>query len=316
MKHFVILILIFVYTSVFGQDNTLQQGTTQKQKVKTDQEVYNKDKKVENRVMIIPFEEKMYMSGIDREIAFKEQLSFSQIRRIMRQGLTDMLLLEIKKSGFKTVSMLSTDTTIAKDLKYIYYSIGYKYEVLPTEQLQTDEVANQSASEKVGKTLNKLFKKEPEETKEEGGTRIEEGQIVSYKDEREKFMNTRIINPNMLEYLAQKYASNLFVFINELDIEEAATTDQYAIGNNAQKRRIKVHFSIFNAQGKEIYAGAAITNFSSLENKPNAIVNKQFTKLAGVISEKLPQPEKEEIPTASYGDSKKLITPVNTTIVK
>jgi hypothetical protein len=294
-KHLFLLIFIAMFTSVSAQEKTFQSGETDNNGIvkgkKTDQEVYGEAERTYNRVMLVPFEPKMYMSGIDRDIAEAQGLSFNQIRTRMRFGLSEMMLMQAKtNTTLRVISMMHIDSAaMSTDLKYIYSSIGYKYIAMPVEE-PVGEEKEAKPLDKLKGAFGKLVKKdEPKEkTDEEGSTGIKEGQIVTASDDGEKYMNTKVINPNMFTYLSTKYKTDVFLFINQLDIEPAAS-NQYAIASNSYKRKIKVHYTVFDLDGKQLYGGASVKYFSSRDNDMNNIIKKHFNAIAATITAKLPQ---------------------------
>ena len=62
-------------------------------------------------------------------------------------------------------------------------------------------------------------------------------------------MNTSIHNATLLDVLNKKYRSDLYIFINELNIGQPISS----IENTGQYfRKIKVHYTVFNQKGKEM----------------------------------------------------------------
>ena len=56
-------------------------------------EVYKQDQ--DNKILIIPFENKMYASAIDNEIAEYNRLDYSSIKKEMKKGISEQILLSI-----------------------------------------------------------------------------------------------------------------------------------------------------------------------------------------------------------------------------
>lgn len=230
------------------------------------------------KVMIIPFEPKLYMSDIDRDIADVQGLSFYQIRSRMRYGITANVFAESNRTH-TAINMLSDDPEISADLSYIYKSAGYQYVVLPPEE---------NAEQQVSKMQTLLGKFKKKKVEEEPGTTIKEGQLHSVQDNQERYMKTKIINPNMLKYLSGKYGTGLFVFINQLNIEKAADVDYRDLEAENYKREIKVHYTIIDWNGNDIYGGAEKYYFSSRINDMNKIIKGMFQTVAQQITSRLP----------------------------
>lgn len=298
MNKLIIAFLLISSIAVCGQDNTFQKHRN----VPTDQEVYGEGEPDYSKVLIIPFEPKMYISGVDKQISQRTGLSYYEIRDNMRYAISDHMLHSVG-GGLKATSLIHVDTgAVGDDLAYIYNSIGYKYKLLPQEDIEKAAKAEEDAkmSNKIKGSFNKLIKKEvkPEE-KEEAGSSIQNGQIKTVRNNYEKFMNTSIHNPNLLKVLSAKYESDLFLFINELDIEEEASGQRVGLSSLSYKRKVKVHYTIFEASGKEVHGGAAIAYLPASTNDMNKIINGSFPKLTENMSQGLPaaykSPEQKEL---------------------
>ncbi len=281
MRYILPILLIIPFLSL-GQDKVPQK--------KTDQEVYNEGRDSHSKVLIIPFEPKMYISSADKDISMHTGLNHQQIRDNMRYGISDHMLRSVG-GNLKAVSLLHLDTgSVAQDLNYIYNSIGYKYKDLPIEDVEQAKKAEEDskAINKVKGQFNKLIKKDEKATAEESGSRIKDGQIHTVRDNREKFMNTSIHNPNLLKTIGARYEADVFLFINELDIEEAAEGDRVGLSSLSYKRKVKMHYTIFDINGKEIHGGAAMVYMPAHTNDMNRIINGYFPKIGESMSGHLP----------------------------
>ena len=264
--------------------------------VQSDQEAYNggEEGPQYTRVLIVPFDPKMYMSSLDKDIVKRTGMSFYQIRDNMRYGICAETKNQIK--GISAVSLMHVDTSILQqDLHYIYSSIGYKYKVLPQEDLaKAEQIEKENKPvEKIKGSFNKLIKKtDKEEAKEDDpdlpSAEIYEGQIVTHSSSAEKYMNTVIHNPNLLKILGQKYEADVFLFINQLDISDDAKGESVGLSSLVYERRLKMHYTIFDKNGKELYGGAAITHMPMMVTDMNKIVHVYFPRLAQISTGHLP----------------------------
>jgi len=292
MSRLYIFILFLFNYSTYAQVNQFQDS----RRIETDQEAYYNGRSEPNKVMIIPFESKMYISSVDRSIAKRTGLSYSEIKENLRHGIADQLLLKTK-GKISAVSIVQSDTGFAfKELMYIYNSIGYKYKIVPINAAD-NELKEESKKEKIKHSLQKLVKKDDQSSisnnSEYDRGEIQKGEVYTTHDYADRYMHTSIHNPNLLNTLAQRYNTNLYIFINELDIEESKSENATLISSESY-RKIKVHYTIFDQQGNDIKGGAAVTYMPSYINDLNKVVNIYFGKIAEEISNTLPvfQPEK------------------------
>jgi len=144
---------------------------------------------------------------------------------------------------------LLRDTVKTKaDLAFIYKSTGYKYTVTKGK----DNTAGQKP--------------------------ISNGQLtVPIKDEEERYMKTVINQPGLLEALNKKYGAEVFVFISEVDLKAAVTTDPNPM------REAWVHFTVYNLQGKEIGAGLSKARFGTDLNETKKIIGSVFSQNARTV---------------------------------
>jgi len=214
--------------------------------------------KVTGKIMLIPYESKLYMSSIDQSINKVTNWNFNQIRENFRKQLDAQLTMKMQSYG-GAVSFYADSAKMSKDLDYIYKSTSLSYDLV--EKPSNPTIAT------TDKTKN-----------------IKNGQLAVELNSDKKFMNTKIVNIEMLDYLNKKYKSEYFVFINELDINTDA--DSYDVKTDSYQRSATVHYTIIDKTGKLITAGAAVSNFSSKINEPKKIVSQSFAPIASFIATK------------------------------
>ncbi len=209
------------------------------------------------KVLVIPFEPKLYMSEIDQNVNKETKMNFNQIRYSFRSGLDFSLVTEFKKKY--SVTSLMTDTgASAMDQRYIYESVGYKYDLLPDPD-----------------------NKKQKDTRSDK-PKIQNGQLAVTTNDQKKFMNVKITNPNLLSTLNKRYGAEVFVFISELDLKiDAGSNSSYFKGNYG--RVANVHYSIYDLKGRLLTAGMATKSFSAADNVPKKIVNNCFADMAQMI---------------------------------
>jgi hypothetical protein len=232
-------------------------------------------------VLVVPFESKMYLSDIDRDLGKANNLNFQDIKAKFRAALDREIFIALKPY-YNPLSFYAIEPQESRaELGYIYNSIGYKYEVVPQEEV----VKKESAGKKL---IGKFKKKEKEEEYTEAG--LQGGQIVSQVDNREKYMKTTLPNPKLLPNLNAKYKASHYIFINQLDIKRSADM-RYVANEEQYKREIKVHYTMFDNEGKEVSSGAIKSRFASNQNDIDKIIRVQFPLIAKRIVENLLGPD-------------------------
>jgi hypothetical protein len=232
-------------------------------------------------VLVIPFEAKMYLSDIDRDLGEANNLNFQEIKAKFRSALDRELFLALKPY-YSPISFYKIAPQESRaELGYIYNSIGYKYEIVPEEEVVKKENA-------ATKLLGKFKKKEKEEEYLQAGMR--NGQIVSQVDNREKYMKTTLSNEKLLPNLNDKYKASYYIFINQLDVKRSADL-RYVANEEQYKREIKVHYTMFDNKGKEVSSGAIKSRFPSNQNDIDRIIKIQFPLIAQRIVQNLLGPD-------------------------
>jgi hypothetical protein len=232
-------------------------------------------------VLVVPFEDKMYLSDIDQDIGEANNLNFQEIKAKFRSAL-DRALFVALKPYYNPLSFFAIPPQESKaELGLIYNAIGYKYELVTKGNL----VKKENAATKI---FAKFKKKEKQETYIKSG--MHKGQIVSQPDNREKYMKTTFLNEKLLPTLNSKYKASYYIFINQLDIKRAA--DLRYVSNELQyKREIKVHYTMFDNTGKELSSGAVKSRFPANQNDIDKIIKDQFPLIAQRIVQNLLGPD-------------------------
>jgi hypothetical protein len=220
------------------------------------------------RVLLIPFDPKMYMSDIDRSINRETKMNFDQIRDAFRSGIDNQLISRFKPN-YSVISLLHDTAKTKKDLQFIYKSTGYKYTVTQGKEKPVEQ-AN-----------------------------ISKGQLtIPVRGEEERYMRTVINQPGLLEAMNKKFGAELFVFISEIDLKSSVDAD----GNPF--REAWIHFTVYDLTGKQVGGGLAKTRFDADLNEPKKIVSRSFPAAAQTIYSRTVTPPAPPTQTPAPGKGK------------
>jgi len=267
-----LVISVLISTLGFSQAETMRTFQNKVAMFKNDT-VWTRSNR--STLMLVPFEPMMYKSSIDRSIGQTDGTTYKQIVSNFRKGLDNLLFIETD-AKYRVVRMMVEDEDRRKDLYKIYGKSGNDYRVLAVEPEEAPKKVN----------LPKLKKQKPQETKPHG-TRMQNGQIVSDNDGKERFMARTITDSSLFDYLHGKYGSVLYVFINQFDVGPMAGLDYRSFEGDEYQREIRVHYSVYT-HGYEIYSGVAKTYFSSMVNSQKEIIIENMPDLAKQISASIP----------------------------
>ncbi|MBP7808589.1 MAG: hypothetical protein KA163_04815 [Bacteroidia bacterium] len=217
-----------------------------------------------HKIMLIPFEPRLYMSEIDYALNKESKLSGKQIKALFRDGINEQLYKSLK-AQHQVVDLMDDTIKTKKDLAEIYQHLVLEYMKVPDQ-----------------KNYKPPVKEKQEQT-------IKNGQIIDESNTDQRFMNAKINTPGLVPHLYKTYKSDIFVFINQLDIKasnsggpaDAATTTTDGF------RKLVVHYTVYTFDAKEINSGIAETQFPAALNDPKKIVSGYFSKLAQIITERI-----------------------------
>lgn len=219
-------------------------------------------------IVIVPFQPKYYRSEIDRDIAKGTTYTFDHTRGFFRKGLDNAILIAAKEYN-DYQSMHADEQEVNADLYYLYQMTGVSNVPYEAPVVTKDkEFKKHLADYWVKLQTNVAPAPEP-------GTRIKEGQIHSVADTRELIAKTRIFNPAFFDSLGNKYHADYFLFVNEYDMLYAANS-QTELESDNFSRVIIVHYTVYDAQGNELFSLLKKRYFSSYENDLPTIIQEEL----------------------------------------
>lgn len=215
-----------------------------------------------HKVMLIPFEPRMYMSEIDYAINTETKLTGKQIKHTFRDGINEQLY-KAFKAQHMVVDLMEDTIKTKKDLENIYQYLHYQYMKVPD---QSNYIPPQ---------------------KEKDEKKIDKGQIVIETDNEKRFMNAKLTNATLVPYLYGKYKSDIFVFVNQLDIKASNSGGPADLPTTSGFRKIIVHYTVYTFDAKEINSGVAEVEFPSTINNPSKIIGTYFSKISQTIAQRV-----------------------------
>lgn len=232
-------------------------------------------------VLMVPFESKMYLSDINKELAVENNLTADQIIQRFINGIDQSIYYTFRDRCNITSFYELQDGESGKDLNYIYDNLKLEYEL----------VSKGDQSSGFDKMKNKFKKKEDQEYKR---GEIRDGEIYSERDERERYMKAVVENNEMLDSMHFKFDNSYFLFITELDIKNLYT-DAIAMQSMDYDREIKVHYTLYYKNGEILSTGVSATTFPGRLNNIDKIISGYFPILAqNIYVELFPDESKAE----------------------
>jgi hypothetical protein len=116
---------------------------------------------------------------------------------------------------------------------------------------------------------------------------VEKGQLIVETNSEQRFMNARLNNLKVLQSMQAKYKTDLFLFINELDLKASGSKDPGELGDGSESRKIVVHYTLLDVKGNELNSGTVEEDFDPILNNPKRIVEKHFSKIALLLVQRI-----------------------------
>ena len=84
--------------------------------------------------MIIPFEPKLYMGEVDREINAETHLSAKEIKYKFRDGLNQQIQKAFLNEHFGALDLMEDTGRYRNDIETIYEHLSYEYQKVPDQE--------------------------------------------------------------------------------------------------------------------------------------------------------------------------------------
>ena len=218
-------------------------------------------------VLVIPFFPMMYIVDEEFKIAKQSNKKHEQILNYFRQSLDN----EINKTlndSVQSLSILSSTTGDSQDdLFKIFENIQHYY----ATPLSTKLDRKKSKFYLMPKDRTEYLKKESQRT-------ISNGQIKSRVVNRDlQFMHVIFKDTNLLSNLSKKYDNDYFLFITQFEIRKNYSSPY------STTKKLKVHYSIYNAAGKFVFGSYVTNQIPSNENSMETITKDYFSLISKKI---------------------------------
>lgn len=206
-------------------------------------------------VLVIPYMPAMHLSDADVDIADGSQMEIPEMRSALRMGLVKQL----NKNFAEIYNMNEMQNDFVKgdnnNLDALYHSVVFQRDSVYTLKFPKKFAVKDTAQKK--KTFVKV---KPE---------------VQY-------INAEITDELLIPDLSKRFDADYFIFLNELDIK-THSEDCINLAMKIYRRDLKVHYTIFDKQGKQLYGDVAVANFDSNSNDVNNIMKKNFPAISEYI---------------------------------
>jgi hypothetical protein len=220
---------------------------------------------VYKKILVIPYNPVMHLSDADHDFAEYMQIDADLVRASFRRGLLQNVTAKLSGICPTQPLLMNKSKEADKDLDMIYGSLYYEMDtVFPVLYPVKDSLSKKKS----------LFSKSHT-------SKVKEIHDL-------KYMNIRFSHPELLEVIAKRYDADLFVFLNQFEIK-TNYDDCLDLALKIYRRVLKVHYSVFNADGKQLYGDVAVVDFPSNSNDISQIMQINFPKISEYIHHSVPK---------------------------
>ncbi len=225
----------------------------------------------EQTILLIPFEADMYLSDANSAIAKYNSLETIEIIERFRRAVDQNILHTFENCDVNSFYDMDQDSA-HNILNHIRENVRMEYELVPKNN-----------RENPAKTLATKFKRKPKKQSNNG---IKNGQIVSKRDEKERYMKAIVTNDKIIDSLTKKFDVDYCIFITELDFNNIYTESMH-LGSTDNERELKLHYTIYRNDGLMLSTGISKTKLPSHINNINQIIGNYFPILTQQIYDDL-----------------------------
>ena len=242
-------------------------------------------------ILMVPLQQKMFITDINKDLADANKMTSSQLIDRFTTAIDQVFRYTFEDKCTLSSFYLIEDQEAEEDLRYIYENLGLEYEL-------------------VSKTIEKKgiekFKSKIKKPKDEDYQRgqIHNGEIITRRDPRERYMKAVVKDPKMLDSMQTKFGNRFFLFVNELDIN-TVYGNTHEMSRMNYEREIKLHYTLYHENGEILSTGISKTRFPSQLNDIDLIIKNYFPKLAEYIYDDLFPPPEEGKPKINLSPWKK-----------
>lgn len=207
-------------------------------------------------VLLIPYNPTMHLSDSDPALSDGSGMTVGEMRRLLREELVKALNRTFADVHDVKMPARSFVTESNSDIDQIYHSLYYDQQ----------------------KTFPEIY---PSRFKHFDTTLYVSKTAKKFEEDR-LYIHSGLRDHQLLKDLSEKYNTNYFIFLNEVDIK-SDYNDCINTALKVYRRDIKVHFSIYDVSGKPVYGDVAVVHISTGTNNVREISAQAFPGIARSI---------------------------------
>jgi len=216
------------------------------------------------RLLVIPFEDKMFFSDVMEEMVQGSDLNPEDLVNILRNGIQLSIRTTLSDS-MEVGTFLRSDSIPSAGLISIYEQLGYRY--LPVRPNPKGLEVKRS--------------------------NIERGQVKTSRDTTSRYMSAELKDATVLESFHRSHGFNHFLFITQLEVRMDLSDPQLSVvqGN----RTVEAHYTLADVKGNTIFGGLASHRFDGGAAQVQRWMSKAFGPIAKhILQTSFPKSKKDD----------------------
>lgn len=226
------------------------------------------------RVLIVPFDPRLYFSDADLDISQRTKVPAPQVRYAFRKRLNILL----EPDGYDVLHMLGGKVSDSiSELNRFYAGVSYE-SIQPLTPMVLPQGASADETDKNRKNISEAFNQ---------FVSPEKKQTLAKEDTRH--IGAVVKDQGLFPHLQEKYLADYVVFINQFEIH----TDYENCLDRARKdyeRSFVAHYTIFNKAGERLAGDRIKMKYHSNENDLYKILDQNLPQMAKQVLTQLPPP--------------------------
>lgn len=219
-------------------------------------------------ILILPFDDKMFYTDLYRELTDGSKSSMEKVRNRFRQAAMKSLRSAISDS-LRVDTLIRPETIVEEELATL--AGLFKYKFVPVDRY-----------DKKGRKI-----KPPKEPTKG----IVNGQVVSERDTTTRYMAASLQDSLQYQAFCDSNHVDRLLVISQLDYKYDLSDPNTAFLQ--PKKLMQMHYTYFNARGKELAGGLVNRNCENARSNLERIIAENMYRLCATVAHGLkPPPEK------------------------
>ena len=223
----------------------------------------------DQRIMILPFDPSIYINDASELWIRNSDMDYQELKTYLRNQLNSRIHLALVDSC-EPIDLMQDYTTEARnELLGLYTTVSYEMRRAMPDEKEEDEGE---------KFLGRFFEKRKEKnyTDTVVKTRREAGEVRGKRyNTSDKYLHVIYQNPDFIPELAKRRNLDKILFVNQLEIQ-GRYGNPYISGDGESRRMIKVHYSLYDSQGKLLHGGFSSVTIPFNLNDVETVIKDYF----------------------------------------